>query len=321
MHILNKIQNEQWSSFETKTLSSSILFISAIGYEERSSFLINKVIPDLNPTQVCCFFFTDFEKHDHSRYTYQKMITNKIEPIFIAYNDCDLLLDKVINRITQLLHNNSAIEIHIDYSSMPRSWYCRLALSLPTIVRKNDKVYFWYSEGEYNTDGERFPSAGVKDFTVFSGRCSLSANGLRSHIFGLGYDHIRSQAIFTVLDPSYLVACYSYPSNRRDVLEKIRIANQDILTSALYSFALPIDDFVFTLSRMNDASRELLGRGDVVIVPDGPKPLILACSLVPTLINMVGVVCLHISRHQTHYEPLNVVPTGNIYGFSFMGSI
>lgn len=37
--------------------------------------------------------------------------------------------------------------------------------------------------------------------------------------------------------------------------------------------------------------------GQVIIIPDGPKPLIMAMSLIPDIVKKDGVTCLHISRN------------------------
>jgi hypothetical protein len=320
MALLDNLQNEYWNKAFFENSTTNKLFICAIGYEQRSTHLLTQTLDQLTPHQVLCIFFPDFEQHTHSKDLYTLLTKRGFNTPIVEYSNFNKFMQLISDELIKLLIIDTKIELHIDYSSMPRNWYCRITLLLIDKLRKIDKAFFWYSEGKYLTDGERFPSAGVNDFTVFSGKCSLSSNGHRSHIFGLGYDHIRSQAILSVIDPNYLVVCFAYPPNKKEVSEKIKNANQDIISSAIFTFALPIDDFVYVISKVNDTSRELLNKGDVVLVPDGPKPLILAISLIPNIINKEGIVCLHISRHQSDFMPIDVTATGIIYGFSFQGN-
>lgn len=60
-----------------------------------------------------------------------------------------------------------SITVHIDYSSMPRSWYCKLPILLEKIIRKTDKIYFWYTEGDYPASHEEYPSSGIDAFSFF----------------------------------------------------------------------------------------------------------------------------------------------------------
>ena len=199
---------------------------------------------------------------------------------------------------------------------MPRSWYCKLPKLLEGIVRETDKIYFWYAEGQYPTSHEAYPSAGIESFSFFSGKPSLQIETNRIHVVALGYDAIRTQAILSITDPSYLVACYAYSPKREGFQENIKQVNDQILSRAAISLSLNIEDFEFMVSKLCDITNELLPVGDVVLIPDGPKPLIFALSLVPDLVRKQGVTCLHISRNNDNYEPMDVVATGTIYGFS-----
>lgn len=60
--------------------------------------------------------------------------------------------------------------------------------------------------------------------------------------------------------------------------------------------------------------------GDIVIVPDGPKPLILAASLIPMRMGVPGVLCFHVTRRKgQNYQPVDVKPIGEPFGLSFVG--
>lgn len=70
------------------------------------------------------------------------------------------------------------------------------------------------------------------------------------------------------------------------------------------------------VARLCEVAYEYLPLGDVVLVPDDPKPLIMAMSLVPQLLGKEGVVWMHVSRNPKCREFVNVSATGAIIGFS-----
>lgn len=302
-----------------KTDKNSV-FICAIGYEHRSYSLFEKNQRNLDVANTMILIFDDYEKVQHTMCNVEKIKNLGFLTKTVNYNSYDLVLNEIIEFLDSKVRESKSLEIHIDYSSMPRSWYCKLPLAIHEFLRKNDVVFFWYVEGEYPDSYERFPSAGIDNFSVFSGRPSLKANNNRTHILGLGYDFIRSQAISTVIDPSFLVACYAYPSLEKDIQDIIKCVDKQILSHAALTLALHVDDFSFMFSKLCETANELILNGDVILIPDGPKPLILAMSLVADYLKIEGITCMHISRNYTHYKPIDVIPKENIYGFSFKGN-
>jgi hypothetical protein len=206
------------------------------------------------------------------------------------------------------------VEIHVDFSCMPRRWYCWLLPKLAQVVRNTDRVFFWYTPGQY-IPGD-FPATGIDDLELFSGTASL-AGGNRTHLFGLGFERARTEAIWSVMDPQNLVCFYADPAVNPDYVGRVKAENRDILLAAQHSVPLPLTDFVKSLSRLRDIVNDFSHGGDVIIVPDGPKPLILAASLVPILAAKPGITCFHIKRRQRRSEhALDVKASAPPVGFS-----
>lgn len=299
----------------TDCICDDDLYIFAIGYEHRSYYLYDQVqkhFPSVKPT---VFVFDDYKKYHGTAEKIKEIELNEI-PIFIVnYCDSHKVQDRIIELVKDSIAKKDSITVHIDYSSMPRSWYCKLPILLRTVIRHTDKVYFWYSEGEYPSSHEEYPSSGIDAFSFFSGKPSLQIENNRIHVVALGYDVIRTQAILSITDPNYLVACYAYNPERKGFLENLKQVNEPILLRAAMSVSLHVDDFEFMVSKLCDTANELLPAGDVILIPDGPKPLIFALSLVPDLIGKYGVTCLHITRNSEHFEAVDVTPTGTVYGF------
>lgn len=293
------------------------LFICAIGFEKRSSFLIeklkNKNLVDNNNT--ICFYFLD-HRNNVSNDNYKLLSRFCITPIDIDKNEHSEMLEIVKTRINELKEKFEKINIHVDYSSMPRNWYANLLLSSSKLTRENDNLFFWYSHGDYTNDIGHCSTAGADDFVIFSGKASIKPRK-RSHILGLGYDKIKSDAIRTVVDPSTLVICYTYPLDNLKISHTIQAEHRMLFDSAAFSFSLPIENFNFIVNRIKEVVMDLREKGDVILIPDGPKPLILACSLIPTLIDRKGIICFHVKSHNENFIPENIKPTGMISGFSF----
>jgi hypothetical protein len=317
--MLNTIKNENIKSFqwEEDNEERKNLFIFSVGYEERSLTIYDKFITNSNILKIC-FLFSDWTKHNSAKKHKEKLDNYKIKPITVELTDSKLISDTIIQKLKQLLQaTTKEINIHIDYSSMPRNWYCNIPYKINKFLRPEDRVFFWYSEGDYPKKAERWSSAGIEDVEVFSGKSSSEPDNKRNHIFGIGFDAIRTQSIYSVLDPSYLVVTYSYPTDYGEMREVILNVNKDLISTAAFTSALPTENFSFSISKLYEIVKELSFEGDVILVPDGPKPQILAYSLIPLLFNKAGVSCLHVKRHPQFYKPLNVKPRGRIFGFSY----
>ncbi len=290
-------------------------YFFAVGYEHRSYYLHDRLVSDLGKLKAIVFTLDDYKDYEHTRDKIEKFEKDGIPIYTESYFNYENVQDKIVSEIKNAMECNDSITVHIDYSSMPRSWYCKLPILLQSIIRKVDKVYFWYCEGEYPSTYEEYPSAGIDAFSFFSGKPSLQIGNNRMHILALGYDAIRTQAIVSITDPDYLIVCYAYNPDREGFSDSIKKVNQHIFSRAAISLSLRLNDFSFMLSKLSETANELLLTGDVILIPDGPKPLIFAISLIPDLLNKSGVTCLHVARNSGHFKAIDVMPTGIIYGF------
>lgn len=299
------------------------LVIAVSGYEARASYWSSRVIGNLRQeamTQWLVAGFTD-RKQDGARPANDRFYAEAGLAIIEFPSDeeqgiCEtvsVLLSALLRRAPR-----SEVEVHIDYTSMPRSWYCSLFRLCRRLLRERDSLFMWYSGGIY--DGAEFPTAGVSDISLFCGQPTITPH-VRTHIFGLGFDRIRASAIFRVLDPQKLVCFYGDPGIRHDYVERVREDNRDLLAAAQFDFVAPIGNFPEAFSRVVDVVRDFARLGDVILVPDGPKPLVLASSLVPEFFGRRGIVSLHVKRRRDHLsEGLNIEASGAIYGFSIAGT-
>jgi hypothetical protein len=322
---LKSIDFKQWN-LEAAGSKQSIkrLFFVVSGYESRSTYWTQKVYESFSPSENNVWNslgFTDQKDHLH-RPSNDAFYNNKQIDIRDFPVDDDVGVGLYVRNVIEKAvkkHPNAQIEVHVDYSSMPRIWYCWLIGEIESVIRKTDRVYFWYSAGIY--EGIEYPTAGFSDFSLFSGKPSLNPKN-RTHIFGLGFDRIRASAIYRVLDPKNLVCFLADPGIRHDYVKRVHSDNRDLLAVARLVFTAPICDFNLAFGRICQITREFSFLGDVILVPDGPKPLVLAASLVPEFLCKAGIVSLHVRRKKTENSgSVNVAPAGEIYGLSVSGSL
>jgi len=313
--------HSQWLR-EAKGKTPFRLFVTTSGYESRNTHWLSKTESAISVdsrTQHLVIGFREFADALH-RPDNDRFYRDRTLPVQIADAEEGLVfcedIDKAIKAVLSAA-NNEPIEVHVDYSCMPRLWYCSLPELLLKILRPHDRAFLWYTPGEY-PDAE-YPTAGIEDFKLFSGRPSLNPPA-RTHIFGLGFDRVRSQAIWSVIDPQNLVCFYADPAIKSSYAERVKSDNRDVLAAANHTFTVPVNDFIYAYGLIAAIVTEFRSVGDVVIVPDGPKPLILASSLIPMRLEVPGVLCFHVTRRKGRsYKPIDVTVGGEPFGLSFSG--
>lgn len=320
--LLRKLRDESfvfWQSSSAENVKR--LFVVASGYESRSRALAEKVLVSSHSANATflVYGFTEYKEMGSRQENDMFYGKNKLDVIPCSANDADSFLGSLDKAVTSIANTpNIQLEVHIDYSCMPRKWYCNIPLLLSRVLRANHRAYMWYTPGVYPKP--EYPTAGIHDFTVSSGHPSLSPS-FRTHLFGLGFDKVRSAAIHSVLDPEHLICFYADPAVNPQYATRVREDNEDVLAAASHILTVPLHEFVTAYSMLGSLVREYRAKGDVILVPDGPKPLILAASLIPQTHGGDGVVCFHVTRGKTPvFMPIDVLPLGDAFGFSFCGA-
>lgn len=295
-------------------LAEDDILVCTLGYEPRSLFLFEKNASTRNSENTLVF------RIDHTEQTqkYAEELEAKGLPIIDCYyNDVAKIKNETKKFFCSCAERIEQLSFHIDYSSMPRSWYCSLALYLADVVTLEKKLYFWYNAGDYPHSYDNYPSAGIDSISVFDGISLPAIDIKRYHIMGLGYDNIRTETVKSIVEPDSLIVCYAYNPYNMKTKRQVYEVNEHVIESSLMSVALPIDNFSGMIDKLcNLTYDQLLQNAQVIFIPDGPKPLIMAMSLIPYIVNMPGVTCLHISRNNNHYKEIAVSPRENeIYGF------
>lgn len=304
---MKQIINEK---FCENSITKGALFICAFGYEKRSLYLFKKIKENLDYNDILVFYFDDFD----DLVKIEKLKEIGVQCIKTKYNSENFVQNTILQFIDEKIKRHRKFEVHIDYSSMPRNWY----YNLPMLLNYKDiRVYFWYVIGEYAADYMAYPTAGIDKYVVI-GKPSLRLEGKRIHVFGLSYDFVRTKALISEIDPSCYITCNAYDKNNIGRGDNVNILNKQIISKAINELSFCFNDFSFMFSKLCEIAIEYSARGSVIFVPDGPKPLIFAMSLVAVYLNKEGISCLHIYRNEQCKSIVNVDPTDMVTGFSIL---
>lgn len=297
--------------FKCEEIKTNDVFICAIGYEERSRFLLDKLQNNVCNENILVFYFDDLKESKEVMTYIEDKDASSIKTVDIKYEQGDDAGDIVISFLNNL--KDLSGKVYIDYSAMPRSWYSKLPFKISQ--RLSAETYFLYVVGDYPCDYKTYPSAGTDSYSLI-GRPSLR-DQKRLHIIGIGYDSIRTEALLSILDPDMYAVCSAHYSLDDEMEQRVHEVNSKVIERAVSSTSLTTDDFSFLVARLCEMANEYLPLGDVVFVPDGPKPLIMAMSLVPQILDREGIVCVHVSRNLECFVPIDVQPTENVLCFGF----
>lgn len=230
--------------FDKRCLNKNDIFICAFGYESRSMSLYKKIKSVISTSNILAFVFDDYKKYDYIANQIDEVIHEKEIIIeMVKYESAIEVCNNIKKMIRAKTQGEEAITVHIDYSSMPRKWYCQLPLLLGSNLREKDKVFFWYVTGTYPVDYEAYPSAGIDSFSVL-GKPSLRIGTKRMHVIGLSYDAVRTSAMISILDPDSYITCNAYNRDNKEISDNVRLVNEQVISRANMEISLQIDDFL-----------------------------------------------------------------------------
>ena len=302
-----KFYNEEYLD----SINSNDLFVCSFSSETRSVGLFEYALKFIPKENIIVFSFDNLVRLNKD----VQIVAGSIATHSINYRNWDEAISIIVKKYDSM---PGSVNIHIDYSSMPRGWYTRMPERIVPNLRKGDKLFFWYTEVDvYHS----VPNAGISGWYLFSGKPTIRPDNKRVHIFSLGFDSIRTQAITNKLDPDAYITCYAFDPRNPSIREKVEEQNDDIISNAIMSIAFHINDFELMVARLCEISNELHYDGDVILVPDGPKPLIFAMSLVPIILEKRGITCIHFNRNLSNERGfIDTQSSDRVIGFSITSS-
>lgn len=288
---------DKFENFQYVDLNPDDILICAFGYEARSYYLLQKNFSTRNKFNTFIVQFDDLDVKALPPTLLRNIENLEIGTITCSYAQGRKFQEGVIKFLSEIA-DISAHKIYIDYSSMPRNWYCYLPYRIEHMFCDVSlELFFLYVPGIYPEEYESYPTAGIDGLVLFSGGALPRIDAQTTHLIALSYDTTRTQGLLDMLEPEFLMVCYVYDTPEKKA--EIEHINEDIIRRASVSIAFPIDDFVSIMKKLNEVILEQVNDGQIVIIPDGPKPLILAMSLASLLAGVEdGITCLHVNRSE-----------------------
>jgi len=301
-----------------RNLTENDLFVCAIGYEPRSLYLLKENMKSRTSKNTLLLFL--------NRKFYIGKLKDELDDKCIVGIDCVYNDGSKVAEIVKDFYNKKSpvSSLNIDYSSMPRNWYYAFPKQFANIS-DDSKMFFWYVAGDYDKSklsAKEFPTAGIKEVLWSTGSACPSNSTTRYHLMGLGYDGYRSEAIYNITEPNNLYICYSFNPYQNQTRLQVNEKNRWLIANSIKEIDLPLNDFSGMVSKLCELVYSLLQGGQVIIVPDGTKPLIMAMSILPDILTSSEyndkLTCLAIERSEK-FTPVEVIARqGEVFGFKVL---
>lgn len=312
---MNNVKTLKDSSLvKGERLADIHILLIACGYERRSTFFyrkLRKLKCDILD-KVLVYGFPNFKNAGSRTYNDNLILEDGYDQISVDGHDKIAAVGNIHGLVSKYTEGGKSVHLTIDYSSMPRNWYCCLARAALT-GELDCEVEFVYVSAELGA--KQYPCVGNGDFTIFAGDARITTT-LQFHVFGLGFDSIRTHGIWNYLDPYYTTCLIAQTPNNQDAIDRVKKENHEILRNSDKNLQVPINDFRKLVASIVDTIRDYIVSGDVSLVPDGPKPLILAMSIAPMFFGLPGAYSWHVAHAKPEgYSPIDVEGVDCIYCF------
>ena len=202
------------------------------------------------------------------------------------------------------------LRVFVDYSSMPRTVYGPLVIACTSGVVPLESLTLAYVPGlhDSNVDGSR-TIEGLRSLAGLEGRSSTG--GTPAFILGLGYDGVLAEAIVELFQVDSFSCMYADPGVSTRAVERARESNRRLLDRSELVRTAPAWDCPSTTRIVRYLCDWYAGR-DVVLVPLGPKPQVLAAIIASIRYNAIALRFALTSR--THDVQVTVEGSARPYG-------
>lgn len=251
------------------------LFITALGYESRSTFVSRK-LEGISCRKIALEnrgMVKEFSYQDNSSYFEEQ----GFEIIRIESE-----LPRVDDIFQAFIGNN--INVAIDCTNMPPRWYYEFFrwFDDKQAVEGRVRMRITYTMANYvRQPGKRK----VKEITDFIVDDLRPVNGKKTAlILGLGQEKNVSESIYRMIDPELLYLFYADPPVEKRFVEKVFINNHKLINDAPIRnlIAYPIRNGQAIYQSLINTLLPLRDEYSIVLIPQGPKIF----SVVSMLVHM-----------------------------------
>lgn len=249
--------------------------ISVSSYETRSTYLIEKFDVSKIPIRIaltyteqmdCLGRIANDQKYLQKGFTLQNTsLSNSLE------------INRILDNIIGTTNNKKDLNILVDYSSMSKIWYNAIINYLQCFEEDLNNVTIWfsYAPSEYRKSQDLQQRDLKNNLPKLSGKKPLSV------LIGLGCDKDSS----TVFNAIKSEQCFAFlPSQVIDERYKhdVETTNKTTLSkiSPNHLIEYPLLNLNEMYSAINSVCFDMRMTHETLLVPAGPKPFSLMCSIV-----------------------------------------
>lgn len=296
-------------SFQTVSNSTYDMAFFASGYEKRCTHLAKLLHQGKasQNTKIVEPIILGFLELNHSE---PRIVNDRYFAKHWTDNQVNISADDeapIYQLLSSIKPNRGRIKILVDYSSMSRLWYsgilnwARFSPYLEEII-----IDLVYAVGSHK--GSALPMV-IKDVVCIPGCEGGAAPIFRSvAVFGLGFEGLAALCVLDRLEPDEVYCYLASPAAFKDYPTKAQRINRDIIKHSKATLKLPLSSVETSYTLLTELVAPHRNEADVIFIPMGPKPHVLAAILMAMRFD--GVACLRVSGKRS--EPEQVEATGEL---------
>lgn len=301
-------------SLRTKALTDFDIFIAAVGYETRSSF----VLKELSLNKFSKLIAIEFNSAHVFEFEKNKKLFQEYEAYFWDGN-----LDSIKENLERLLNceykESRQIVIGVDYSSMTRDIIATIISVISNYPKLNAIIQCFYAPAKFTpSENVEGPVTALGPVIPNYAGWSVNPGANNIAIVGLGYEYQRALGAIEYIDPYQAVFFFPRGIDTRydDEVERVN-ANlfeyYDNKENVVNYNALDAYDLFIILRSLVAKS---VTDNRVILLPFGPKVFFLMSLMSSEVIK--GDISVWRVSGQENDEPKNREADGNIVPFSFL---
>lgn len=199
---------------------------------------------------------------------------------------------------------SAPIDIVVDYSSMPRTFYGQILVQAyrnPRLVRS---CTFVYTPGQHAHGFES--SHSLEGLRSIIGTEGVNADDTQpAAVLGLGYDGTLAHSTIELFQIDHFSALYADPGTTEDAIARALGNNRPVIRRCEILESAPYWSVNDAKDRFLDMCNWYMGRRSVMLIPMGPKPHVLGSILAAA--ENPRVALRHVLTRST---PVDVLPAG-----------
>lgn len=280
--------------------------IFASGFEARSVYLHSRFF-GVKATSVLVLGFSQ-DRATLSRESNDAYFMKETgrPPTIFPTSQSDLCIYEFLNRLLE--GGVRPVHILVDYSVMTRAWYGAVlnwARSVESLL--SIEIDFAYSHGVY---ASKFGPLSIEDVVSIPGFEGISSGARNTcAFFGLGFDKYATLAVVDRIEPDEVHCLIATSDVGEDQSGFVLKENAELVALAEGKVvALPITNVAEAFRLICEHISIVENEAEIVIVPMGPKPHVLASLLASQRLSQIA--CLHVKGSRS--SPVEVTATGDI---------